>query len=61
MTNSQKAILYFESRAIDAYEHCGSVFIKVGPIDSEVSQLDIEMRAEIVDENPAMYLTPKFN
>jgi hypothetical protein len=61
MTNSQKAVLYFESRDINAYEHNGAVFVTIGSIDIEVSGIDVEMRAEIVDENPSMYLKPKVN
>lgn len=53
MTNNEKAIAYFESRGILAYEDDGSVFVCVrGPkseTEVQITSVEIEYRADLYD------------
>jgi hypothetical protein len=54
MTNNEKAIAYFKSREIHAFEDDGSVFVSLGDPKSQtevqITSSEVEYRAELYDE-----------
>ena len=55
MNSRTKAVKWFKQKGIEAYEKDGSVFVEVSGYDDteeiEISQSEIEYRAELWDEN----------
>jgi hypothetical protein len=51
MTNIDKAIAYFTSEHIEAYEDDSSVYVTIGDIDLQISTAEVNYRADLYDES----------